>query len=383
MAYAHDYLGHDTGKLGFGLMRLPSLEDGSIDVAQVAQMADHFLAAGLTYFDTAYVYGSGASEEAFREAVAKRYPRDSYTIATKMNAWLGEPSREQVISQFEVSLQRCGVDYFDYYLLHAIQSNNRQIYDEYGLWDTVRGFKAKGLARHWGFSYHAGPDMLDELLTKNPDVDFIQLQLNYADWESPSVRSRENFEVAQAHGVPFVVMEPVKGGKLATPPATVREVLDAAPATCPGAGLSYPSWAIRFVASLPGCLTVLSGMSNLAQMDDNLSYMRDFTPLTDEEQDVVARARAAFDAIPQIRCTECRYCCEGCPQDIPIPSIFSAMNRKLAFGDEEGARKAYAAAVERAGAGADCCIACGQCEDACPQRLPIIDYLRDCAEALA
>lgn len=370
MAYAADYLGHDTPKLGFGLMRLPKLDDGSIDIPQVSQMVDIFLDAGLTYFDTAFVYDDGASEEAARKALVERHPRDSYTITTKANAWLGNPTAEQVKDQLRISMERMGIDYLDYYLLHAVQDNNQQVYDDYGLWDWIRAQKEAGIIRRWGFSFHAGPQRLESLLAKYPDIDFIQLQVNYADMDDPSVQARANMEVAAKYGVPFTVMEPVKGGTLANPPRAVREVFDEA-----GGDLSYAGWAIRYAASMPGVLTVLSGMSNIAQVQDNVSYMRTFKPLTAEEQAVVARAQEALANVDQIKCTDCHYCTSGCPMNIPIPDFFKAMNRKLIFENEADAKRRYQRTAKNAGVGAGDCIQCGQCEAACPQGLPIISYL--------
>ncbi len=377
MPYTENYLGHDTPKLGFGLMRLPKLEDGSIDVAQTSDMVDCFLDAGLTYFDTAYVYNG--SEEATRKALVERHPRDSYTLCSKANAWLGSPTVDEVKAQLHTSMERLGTDYLDYYLLHAVQDNNQHMYDQYQLWDWIRGLKEQGVIRHWGFSYHAGPERLERLLSENPDIDFIQLQVNYADWnDDANVASRLNVEVAEKHGVPYTVMEPVKGGSLAYPPRVVREILDAA-----NNGLSYASWAIRFVASRPGVLTVLSGMSTLEQVRDNVSYMRNFQPLSADEQQVIAQAMAALDAVEQIKCTACHYCTEGCPMQIPIPDYFKAMNRKMIFEDEADAKRRYANTLKSSGVGADECIGCGQCEGACPQGLPIIDLLAKTAEALA
>lgn len=310
--------------------------------------------------------------------LVERYPRDAYTLTSKANAWLGSPTAEQTKSQLKESMARLGVDYLDYYLLHAIQDNNQDLYDDYGLWDWVRQQKEQGVIRHWGFSYHAGPERLERLLTQNPDIDFIQLQVNYADWnDDQNVASRRNVEVAQAHGVPFTVMEPVKGGALARPPHQLRKIFDEA-----NNGLSYPSWAIRFAASLEGVLTVLSGMSTVEQVRDNVSYMRDFKPLTAEERAVVARATEVLDSVDQIKCTACRYCCEGCPMHIPIPDYFAAMNRKLIFEAEDDARRRYKRALDNSGVGADECIGCGQCEGACPQGLPIICLLAQTAEAL-
>ena len=383
MAYQDDYLGKDTPKLGFGLMRLPKLEDGTMDLAQIERMVDEFMAAGFTYFDTAYVYDGGDSERAARKALVERYPRDAFTIATKANAWLGSPTEEEAKRQFEVSRERLGVDYFDYYLLHAIQDNNAETYDKYGMWEWVRGLKEQGLVRHWGFSFHSSPELLDRLLDAHPDVDFIQLQVNYADWEQDHVWSRRNIEVAQAHGVPYTIMEPVKGGTLATPPRKVREILDAATSQV-GPDASYSSWAIRFAASQPGVITVLSGMSTLEQVKDNVSYMSPgtFKPLDEDELAAVREARRALEESDQIRCTACHYCCAGCPQGIPIPDFFSAMNYKLVFEDEKSARRRYRQAADRAGVEAGDCIGCGQCEGACPQGLPIISYLQQVSEAL-
>lgn len=377
MAYMADYLGHDVPKLGFGMMRLPKLDDGTMDMEQICSMVDEFMGAGLTYFDTAYVYDGGDSEVATRKALVERYPRDSFTITTKANAWLGNPTEEETKRQLDTSMGRLGVDYLDYYLLHAVQDNNQDIYDSYGLWNWIRGLKEQGVIRRWGFSFHAGPERLERLLTEYPDIDFIQLQINYADMDDPVVQSRANYEVAKAHGVPFTVMEPVKGGTLAMPPRIVREVFDE-----DGRGLSYASWAIRYVASMEGVLTVLSGMSTLEQVRDNVSYMRNFEPLAAEEQARVARAQELLAGVHQFKCTACHYCTDGCPMGIPIPDFFAAMNRKLVFENEADAKRRYERAVNNAGVKASDCIGCGQCEGACPQRLPIIEYLQEVADAL-
>lgn len=365
----------NTPKLGFGLMRLPRGADGKYDVEQCKAMVDRFLASGMTYFDTAYVYDNGDSELLAGEALVSRHPRDSFTLATKLNTRVAKDA-EDARRQFSVSLERTGAGYFDYYLLHALQVGNMGSYDSYGIWDFVREQKEKGLVRNWGFSFHDSPQLLDRLLTEHPDVDFVQLQINYGDWESPTVASRANYEVARKHGKPVVIMEPVKGGALATPPTPVQQVFDAV-----GASGSYASWAIRFAASLEGVLTVLSGMSTLEQMEDNLSYMTDFKPLTAPEQAVIAQAQEALSKVPSIPCTGCEYCLAGCPQSIPIPRIFSARNRQLIWGQTEQGLTAYRDAVAGKGKASDC-IACGQCERACPQNLSIIDYLKDCAKAM-
>ena len=357
-------------KLGFGLMRLPKLPSGKIDAEQVAQMTDLFMAAGGTYFDTAYVYDNGESEEVTRKALVERYPRESYTLATKVNAWLGSPTEEEAKKQLYTSLERTGAGYFDYYLLHAIQRNNYQVYNDYRLWDYVAELKEKGLIRHYGFSFHADPELLEEILTLHPDVDFVQLQVNYADWENPGVASKKNWEICKAHGKPVVVMEPVKGGILADPIPAVKEILDAADSS-----LSYAGWAVRFVASRDNILTVLSGMSSLAQMEDNLSYMKDFHPLSEAEEAVIRRAQQAYAEDKSIRCTGCHYCTEGCPMGIPIPDIFTVANRRKGSPHFRTVRE-YNIVTQGKGKASQC-LECGQCEAACPQGLPVMSLLRE------
>ena len=364
-----DCFGKNVFKLGFGLMRLPKLADGTIDIAQTAAMADRFLAAGGTYFDTAHCYDNGESEKALYEAVVKRHPRHAFTVATKLNSWQAH-DEESAKQQLNNSLERTGAGYFDYYLLHALQRSNYQKYDEYHLWDFLKEQKAKGLLRHIGFSFHADPALLDELLTEHPEVDFVQLQINYADWENPGVASKECYETARKYGKPITVMEPVKGGALADPPQGVQELLRAAEPN-----VSFASWAIRYVASMEGIITVLSGMSNLEQMDDNLSYMRDFKPLSDSEQIVITKAQEELTKDYSIKCTACHYCVEGCPMSIAIPEIFRIRNEEEKSWD--GGRQAYAIATHDKGRASDC-LECGQCEGVCPQHLPIIELLKTC-----
>ena len=366
------YFGENVPKLGFGLMRLPKLADGSIDIEQTKTMVDMFMEAGLTYFDTAYVYDSGESEKAARLALVDRYPRESYTLCTKLCAWMGEHSEQAAKQQFYTSLERTGAGYFDYYLLHAIQRSNYKVYDEFHIWDFVKEQKAKGLIKYYGFSFHADPELLEELLTDHPDVDFVQLQINYADWENPGVSSRECWEIARKHGKSITIMEPVKGGALANPVPEVQEILKAAD---PNA--SVASWAIRFAASLDGIITVLSGMSNIEQMRDNLSYMKEFKPLTEAEQAVILRARAALDGDRSVPCTACHYCTDGCPMNIPIPEIFTVKNRQRGNEAFRG-RREYTIATTGRGKASDC-VECGQCENACPQQIKVISHLKECA----
>jgi predicted aldo/keto reductase-like oxidoreductase len=367
----------DIPKLGFGLMRLPGTQGGGkVDLDAVTQMVDAFMAAGLRYFDTAYVYDKGGSEETVKTVLVDRYPRESFMLASKLHATIGVNSAAEAKRELEISLERTGAGYFDCYLLHSLMLTNYKKYDEYGLWDFVKAQKAAGKIRHIGFSFHGTPDLLEKLLTDHPEAEFVQLQINYADWDNPAVASRKCYDIARAHNKPVIVMEPVKGGFLADPPAQVKTLLtEANPDASPA------SWAIRFAASLPGVVTVLSGMSDTAQMQDNLSYMADFKPLNEGEQQVIVRAQAVIAGLDSIACTGCRYCVAGCPKHIRIPDIFSAMNRHLMYGQTDNARSYYAKAVAGNGKASDC-IACGQCEKACPQHLPIINLLKDCTKVL-
>ena len=369
------YLGEDIGKLGFGLMRLPK-KGQHIDIEQTKQMVDLFMGAGGTYFDTAFVYDNGESEAVTKKALVDRYPRDSYTLCTKINAWQQCLDEESAKQQFYTSLERTGAGYFDYYLLHALMESNYKKYDEYHLWDFVKEQKEKGLIRHFGFSFHSGHELLDQLLTEHPEVEFVQLQINYADWEDPEIEARANYEVARKHGKAVVVMEPVKGGALADPIPEVKKIFkEAAP------DLSCASWAVRYAASLDGMITVLSGMSDLAQMKDNLSYMRDFRPLDADEQAVIDQAVAAMKAVPSIACTACHYCTNDCPMQIPIPEIFKARNEQLIYNQISKGRQQYAEAVKDKGKASDC-IRCMQCEGACPQQLSITDLLDEIASVM-
>ena len=360
-------------RLAFGLMRLPKNPDGSIDVPQVAEMADRFIAAGGTYFDTAYVYDNGLSEAAFKAAVADRHPRESYTLCTKLNAFMQCHDEQSAKQQFYTSLERTGAGYFDFYLLHALQRNNVQKYNDYRLWDFIAEQKAKGLIRHYGFSFHADPELLEQLLQEHPEVEFVQLQINYADWENPGVASRRNYEICRKYGKPVVVMEPVKGGILADPIPQVREILLSA-----NPEASCASWALRFAAGLDNLLAVLSGMSNVAQMEDNLRQMSPFRPLDASEMEVIAQAQKALDAAQAIPCTACRYCTKGCPMNIPIPDIFTVYNRREGSPHFRTVRE-YTIVTTDKGKAADC-VQCGQCESVCPQHLPIISLLEKCRE---
>lgn len=365
----------DCLKLGFGLMRLPRIAGTqTIDVDQTKKMVDAYLQAGGRYFDTAFVYEG--SEQAIKEALVERYPRESYYLADKLNAAdFAAKSAEEAKNEMQISLQRTGAKYFDFYLVHAVAQNNLHNYDSYGIWDYVKQLKAEGLVRHWGFSFHDSPKLLDELLTAHPDAEFVQLQINYSDWDDKVVASHRCYEVAKRHGVPVVVMEPLKGGILADPPQQVKDILHKAnPAVSPA------SWGIRFVASQSNVMMVLSGMSSLEQMQDNLSFMQHFTPLSPDEQQTVEQARKTLLSIDRIPCTACHYCTHGCPQGIHIPEIFSVMNVYKMYGRLQDARMDYT--WRPGGPKASACIHCGQCEGACPQHLPIISLLEEVVDTL-
>lgn len=369
------YLGEDIKKLGFGLMRLPQQND-VIDIEQTKQMVDLFIKAGFTYFDTAWAYAG--SEDAIRQALVERYPRQSYQLATKNAAWINCKTKEDAIDQFETSLKRTGAGYFDFYLLHNLGESRTRFFDDFDMWAWVQQKKQEGLIKHIGFSFHSTPEELEGILLAHPEIEFVQLQINYADWENPAVQSKKCYEVARKFNKPVIIMEPVKGGMLATPPASVLQVLNQAEPDS-----SAASWAIRFAASLDGIITVLSGMSSVAQMQDNISYMKDFHGLTPAQQATLSKAQEELAKIPLIPCTTCNYCAKVCPQNIGISGSFTAMNYLTLYGD-----KAAAAHQENwlvGGHGkkqADQCIQCGKCESVCPQHIKIRDNLALVKKAL-
>ncbi|MBQ6222273.1 MAG: aldo/keto reductase [Solobacterium sp.] len=367
-------------KLGFGLMRLPvndSSNAADVDIEQVKQMVDLFMEKGFTYFDTAWMYNGFASENVAREALVSRYPRESFTLATKLHAGFIN-SLEDRDKVFNAQLEKTGAGYFDYYLLHGIEAAMYPKYEEFDCFNWLLEKKAQGLVKHAGFSFHDTPELLDEILTKHPEMEFVQIQLNYLDWESEWIQSRKVLETAVKHNKPVIVMEPVKGGTLAKVPADVEQMFKSADPE-----MSVPSWAIRFAASQPGVMVVLSGMSNLEQMEDNLSYMENFTPLTDEEKALCFKAADMINSKITVPCTGCSYCTEGCPMHISIPQYFSIYNEDMREDLEEKGWTInftnYQILNKTFGKASDC-IQCGQCEGVCPQHLPIIQYLQDVAK---
>ena len=360
-------------KLGFGLMRLPE-KDGNIDFDAVCAMVDKYLAAGLNYFDTAYIYHGGKSEVAARECVVKRYPRDSFTLATKLPAWCLNTAddRDRI---FNEQLDRAGVDFFDFYLLHSIEEgSNYENYERFNCFEWGLEKKKEGRIKHFGFSFHGTPALLEKVLDDHPEVEFVQIQLNYADWDNPVIASGKLYEILRSRNIPIVVMEPVKGGALSNPMPEITEMFKAAR---PDA--SVASWALRFVGSLPGVMTILSGMSNDEQVSDNVKTFTNFEPLSEDEQNIIKEVREILIGNPIVGCTACRYCCDGCPQGIKIPDIFSLVNTVRMYNEGWRAKNFYNANIVPSARASDC-IGCGQCEDVCPQHLEIIDLLKEASE---
>ena len=366
---------NEMPKIGFGLMRLPET-DGVIDIDKVCKMVDGYMEAGFNYFDTAYVYHGGNSERAVKEAIVKRYPRDSFTIATKLPAW-SIHSFEDRDKIFNEQLERCGVDYFDFYLLHSIEDgNNYDTYVKYDCFNWGIRKREEGKIKHFGFSFHGTPELLVEIVDNHPEIEFVQIQLNYADWDNKIVHSGELYKILAERNIPIIVMEPCKGGKLANHDEECTEILKSV-----RPDKSVASWAFRYVGSLPGVTTILSGMSTQEQLEDNMNTFKNFEPLSEEEKEAIRKVTEVMFRVEQVGCTACRYCVDGCPMRISIPDIISAINTRRKFPGDMRPQFFYNGLVGRDGNGkASDCIGCGQCEGVCPQHLPIIEILKEGVE---
>jgi len=349
---------------GFGFMRLPMIGE-DVDIQQTIQMVDTFLENGFNYFDTAHGYINGKSELAIRECLSSRYPRDRYILTNKLSAPYFQ-KEEDIRPLFQQQLEACGVEYFDFYLLHAVSAARMPHYEGCRAFEIAQELKQEGKVRHVGMSFHDTAEVLDQILTKHPELEVVQIQFNYVDFEDEKVESRKCYEVCRKHGKPVIIMEPVKGGSLVNLPAAAQKVLDRLD------GGSNASYAIRFAAGFEGVMMVLSGMSTIGQMEDNVSFMKDFKPLNPQEQEAVDKVCAVFRNQGLIPCTACRYCKEVCPQDIAIPELFAAVNAK---------RSEQTIPAIPGGMPADC-IKCGKCEEICPQNLKIRELLTVATEEL-
>ncbi len=368
-----------NNKLGFGFMRLPlkdPKDQTSIDYATLNKMVDMFLERGFSYFDTAWMYMGYESEVALREALVKRHPRDKFTVASKLPVGYLS-SKEQQEDIFNKQLEKTGLSYFDYYLIHNVNANTIGKARQYDSFKFIQDKKKEGKIKHIGFSFHDTPELLEEVLREHPEVEFVQLQINYIDWDNASIQSRRCYEIAQKYGKPVIVMEPVKGGSLAMVPPEVEKIFkDAEPQ------MSVASWAVRYAASLEGVMMVLSGMSNMAQLEDNTSYMQNFKPLNKEELEVVENAVKTLHSLVSVPCTACRYCVEFCPMKIAIPDYFALYNAEKQERSDKpfNAQRVYYANLAKSHGKASSCIGCRLCEKHCPQHIEISKWMKEVAK---
>lgn len=364
------FFGEIKGNLGFGCMRLP-MKDGEIDEKAFSIMVDAFIDNGFNYFDTAHGYHDGKSEPALRKCLTARYARDEYLLIDKLTEDYFKTEAD-IQPFFESQLEICGVDYFDFYLMHSQTADIYEHFKKCHAYETAYGFKKEGRIRHFGLSFHDKAEVLDRILTEHPEVEFVQIQFNYVDYDDPGIESRACYEVCRRHCKPVIVMEPVKGGSLAVLPDAAHEILSGL------GGGSDASYAVRYAASFEGVMMVLSGMSNMEQLEDNMSFMKDFKPLTDSEFKAIADVREIVRSQDMIPCTACRYCTKGCPKQIDIPNLFSCMNAKKQYHDWNSDWY-YMVHTQEGGKASDC-IKCGKCEHTCPQHLEIRKLLEEVAE---
>ena len=358
---------------GFGCMRLPMLPNDEVDLEQFGRMVDLFLSRGFNYFDTAHGYLYGKSETALRACLTSRYPRESYVLTNKLSGYFFE-KEEDIRPLFEKQLEACGVEYFDFFLMHAQGARNYPHYRECRAYETAFALKREGKVRHVGISFHDTPEMLERILSDYPEIEAVQIQFNYLDYDDPAIQSRAVYDMARKHGKPLIIMEPVKGGRLVELPEEAQKVFAAL------GGGSPASYAIRFAAGFEGVMMVLSGMSDMAQMEDNSAFMADFKPLDKAERAAVEEVQRIFKTRNFIPCTACRYCTPGCPAGIAIPEVFATVNACRMHEKWDG-KPHYEAVCTAAGSKASDCVGCGQCENVCPQHLEIRALLRDAAAA--
>ena len=356
---------------GFGCMRLP-MKNQEVDYEQFSKMISIFLENGFIYFDTAHGYIDGKSEIAIRECLTSKYPRESYILTNKLTGFYFN-KQEEIRPLFESQLRACGVEYFDYYLMHSQNAAEFEKFKRCQAYETALQFKEEGLIKHFGISFHDKADVLDQILQEYPQIEVVQIQFNYMDFDSPSIESKKCYDVARKHNKQIIIMEPVKGGKLIDLPEEAKKIFDDLH------GGSYASYALRFTGSFDGIVMILSGMSNEEQMLDNVSFMKDFKPLSEEEMYAVWKVGQIINKQNLIACTACRYCVAGCPKKIDIPKLFDCMNQKRQYSDWNS--DFYYGINTKHGGKASDCIGCGKCENICPQHLPIRALLKDVAQA--
>lgn len=357
--------------LGFGIMRIPENAAGDVDTELLGKLADRFMEKGYTYFDTAHTYLGGRAEGAFKTAVADRYPREAYQIATKLPLF-DLKTKEEYRAMMDLSLERLGTGYVDFWLIHSLKEETMKRAEDCGVWDLMKEYKASGKAKHIGFSYHDSPELLDAYLDRHPETEFVQLQVNYMDWEDESIRARECCEAVRKHGLPIIIMEPIKGGGLATGNEDVQKLLG---------GETAASMALRWAAQVDGVKMILSGMNTMEQVEENTAVLKQPKPLTAEQNAAMEKAAEILKSIPRVPCTSCKYCEEGCPQKIRIHWILELYNNAVVFKNPEPVRGTFGRFVGDSGVPSSC-LKCGLCESVCPQHLPIPELMENAAKIL-